>query len=262
MRRLLGLSLTVLLPALAAVNNPRTSSADIAAGEKTFRSHCAACHGYDGSGGRGPNLAAGRYYHGSTDEDLFNNISNGIEGTEMPGIFYSADRVWQIVAYVRSLSAGSERPPGDPGHGGALFAAKGCAQCHRVGGNGGDTGPDLTQIGASRSAAYLRESIVAPDAEVPRRYWRVTFKDSQGRKVHGFLVNEDTYTVQLIDMRGQLHSFDRAALKDFAIDERSPMPSYRDTLSPADLNDLVAYLWSMRPAPVASKTDAGPKEPR
>ncbi len=59
--------------------------------------NCAPCHGYNGEGGRGPNLAAGRFYHGSTDLDLFNNVSNGIPGTEMPGNFYSADRIWQIV---------------------------------------------------------------------------------------------------------------------------------------------------------------------
>ncbi len=247
--------LALLAPCLAEVHNPRTSPADIAAGKQTFRSHCAACHGYDGTGGRGPNLAAGIFYHGSTDEDLFNNISNGIDGTEMPGIFYSADRVWQIVAYVRSLSASSQQPPGDPRVGEALFAAKGCAQCHRVGTKGGGTGPNLSAIGAARSVAYLRESIVAPDAEVPPRYWRATFEDSQGHKVQGFLLNEDTYTVQMIGTHGRLQSYDKATLKSFAIDKRSPMPAYRGTLTAAELNDLVAYLWSLRPATVASGTE-------
>jgi cytochrome c oxidase cbb3-type subunit 3 len=249
MRHLWLLLPAVWAPVLGGVQNPRTTPADIAAGAKTFRSHCAPCHGYDGTGGVGPNLAAGRFYHGSTDEDLFNNISNGIAGTEMPGLFYSADRVWQIVAYVRSLSsAGQSAPPGDAKRGAELFQAKGCARCHRVDGVGGALGPDLSQIGASRSAAYLRESIVKPDAEVSPRYWRVSFDDGQGRKVQGFLLNEDTYTVQLIGMNGTLESYDRAGLKDFAIDKRSAMPSYDGALSSQELDDLVAYLWSLRPA--------------
>jgi putative heme-binding domain-containing protein len=248
MRALWFVPLALWLPAVGEVQNPRTSPADIAAGAKTFRSHCAPCHGYDGTGGLGPNLAAGRFYHGSTDEDLFNNISNGIAGTEMPGLFYSADRVWQIVAYVRSLNRSAQTPPpGDATRGEALFASKGCSRCHRVDGKGGAMGPDLSQIGASRSASYLRESIVKPGAEVSPRYWRVSFEDGQGRKIQGFLLNEDTYTVQLIAMNGALESYDRSALKDFTIDKRSAMPSYGGSLTSAELDDLVAYLWSLRP---------------
>ena len=69
--------------------NPRTSPADVAAGAKTFRSHCGSCHGVNGEGGRGPNLTSGVFFHGSSDLDLLNNISDGIQGTEMPGLFYS-----------------------------------------------------------------------------------------------------------------------------------------------------------------------------
>ncbi len=254
MRRLWLLPLALCLPAVGEVQNPRTSAADVASGAKTFRSHCAPCHGYNGTGGLGPNLAAGRFYHGSTDEDLFNNISNGIAGTEMPGLFYSADRVWQIVAYIRSLSSAEQAaPPGDAKRGEEVFASKGCSRCHQVDGQGGELGPDLSQIGASRSAAYLRESIVKPDAEVSPRYWRVSFEDGQGRKVQGFLLNEDTYTVQLIGMNGALESYDRAGLKDFSIDKRSAMPSYGGALSSRELDDLVAYLWSLRPAGRGSK---------
>jgi mono/diheme cytochrome c family protein len=86
------------------VRNPRTSPDDVAAGARTFRQHCSACHGLNGEGGRGPNLANGQFYHGSSDLDLLNNISDGIPGTEMPSLFYSPDRVWQVVAYIRSLN--------------------------------------------------------------------------------------------------------------------------------------------------------------
>src|SRR5947209_16329242 len=68
-------------PAPAA--NPRATPADRDAGAKIFRSHCASCHGRNGQGGLGPILTTGVFYHGSTDADLYRNISEGITGTAM-----------------------------------------------------------------------------------------------------------------------------------------------------------------------------------
>lgn len=231
-----------------AVRNPRTSPEDIAAGAKTFRSHCAPCHGLEAQGARGPNLANGVFYHGSTDAALLKNISEGISGTEMPGLFYSPDRVWQVIAYIRSLntSAGA-RPAGDPMRGHVLFHSKGCDQCHRISGSGGRIGPDLTNIGGARSANYLRQSIVDPNAYVGRRYWVVDAKTLQGQTYTGFLMNEDTYSVQFMDMNQQLHSLAKSDLTQYKIEKVSKMPSYRDSLQSNELSDLVAYLWSLRP---------------
>jgi len=227
--------------------NPRTSPADVAAGAKTFHSHCSPCHGYQGDGGRGPNLAAGRFYHGSSDADLLKNISEGIPGTEMPGLFYNEDRVWQLVAFIRSLSANAAKSSGDATAGATLFRSQGCAGCHRIRGEGGAIGPDLTSVGAARSLDNLKQSVVAPDAEVQPSYWTVRFEDASGKAVQGFLLNEDTYTVQLLDPAARLHSYDKASIKNYAIDKRSTMPSYRDKLSPRQLDDLLAYLSAQRP---------------
>ncbi len=247
MRLLVLLLLAGLLPAQQTARNTHTTAKDIAFGARTFRSHCAACHGYRGEGGRGPNLAAGRFYHGSSDADLFQHISEGIPGTEMPGIFYSADRVWQIVAFVRSLNASSGKLPGDRQNGSKLFRASGCAQCHQVRGEGGELGPDLSEIGASRSAEYLRQSLIDPTADVAPRFWTVSFIDGSGRAVKGFCLNEDSYTVQVLDMRGQLRSYDKDGLKEFKISKLSTMPSYGDSLTAKQVNDLVAFLSSLRP---------------
>jgi len=231
------------------LRNPRTSPTDVAQGERTFRSHCSACHGLKGEGGRGPNLAAGIFYHGSTDSDLLQNISNGIGGTEMPGLFYSPDRVWQVVAYIRSLNAvPPEVSAATVAAGKALFKAKSCSNCHRVNGVGGRMGPDLSAIGESRSVDHLRQSILDPNTDVRQRYWVVTITDDDGKTVDGFLMNEDTYTIQFIDGAGRLYSFDKAALKSFKIDRVSKMPPYKDKLSGDEVNALVAYLCSLRPA--------------
>src|SRR5438105_1392778 len=154
------------------VRNPRTSPADVAQGEKTFRSHCSPCHGLKAEGGRGPNLSTGIFYHGGADADLLRNISNGIDGTEMPGLFYSPDRVWQVIAFLRSLNAASEpSSPTAAAQGETLFNRNGCAQCHRVNGAGGRMGPDLSAIGKTRSPEHLRQSLLEPNADVRKRYW-------------------------------------------------------------------------------------------
>jgi putative heme-binding domain-containing protein len=157
------------------------------------------------------------------------------------------DRVWQIIAYIRSLNAAAERPAGDVARGAELFRSKGCTGCHRVGGAGGSLGPDLTQVGAMRSVEHLRQSIVDPSADVQPRYWVASFKDDSGKPVEGFVMNEDTYSVQLMDMNQQLHSYEKAALRDYKVEKVSKMPSFKDSLTGEPLDDLVAYLASLRP---------------
>jgi cytochrome c oxidase cbb3-type subunit 3 len=226
---------------------PRMTADDIAAGAKTFRSHCAECHGLQGEGGRGPNLAEGIFYHGSSDADLLRTISDGIPGTEMPGLFYSPDRVWQVIAYIRSLHQSSRAPiGGDPTKGQSVFRSAGCAGCHRVNGDGGYLGPDLTNIGKIRSPRHLREAVTDPGADVRQRYWVVDLVTDEGKHVSGFLMNEDTYSVQFIDSTGQLRSLSKPGLKTFKVEKISKMPSYKDRFSKQELDDLVAYLSSLR----------------
>lgn len=231
------------------IKNPRTSAADVAAGARIFRSHCAQCHGLNAAGGRGPSLANGIFYHGSSDADLLRNISEGIPGTEMPGVFFSDNQVWQVVAYLRSLSRKAERAPtpGDPAQGAKLFAGKGrCVQCHRVNGQGGRLGPDLSAIGSLRSPDHLRTSILDPSADVPPRYWVTRVRHMDGSSYSGFILNEDTHTLQIIDMREELRSFAKSELDEMKVEKSSSMPSYRGVLEESELRDVVAYLSSLQ----------------
>ena len=231
------------------VRNPHNTAKDVALGAKTFRSHCAECHGLKAEGGRGPNLASGEFFHGNSDAELLKNISDGIPGTEMPGLFYSPDRVWQVVAYLRSLSEASRSDAnGDRSAGQALFTSAGCAGCHRVAGNGGRTGPDLTNICKIRSTEHLRTAILDPSSDVRRRYWVVDLTRDDGQAVTGFLMNEDTYSVQLIDLTGQLHSYAKSGLRRYSVGKTSKMPSYKGKLQAKQVDDLVAYMASLRPA--------------
>jgi cytochrome c oxidase cbb3-type subunit III len=232
----------------AEIRNPHTTPADVAAGAKIFRSHCAECHGPRAEGGRGPSLTTGVFFHGNTDADLYSNISNGITSTAMPSLFFPPDGVWQVVAYVRSLSQGqkSERPSGDAAHGAALFREKGCNNCHLVRGEGGVKGPDLSVIGSQRSAEHLRQALLEPNAEVPREYWVAKITLDNGASYSGFVMNEDTHSVQLLDFNQGLRSLSKQNVRKFDIDKSSVMPSYRGQLSGSQVNDLVAYLWSLQ----------------
>ena len=228
--------------------NPHTTAADVAAGAKIFRLHCAECHGLHGEGGRGSNLTAGVYYHGAADANLFNNITDGIPGTAMPGVFFSSDQVWQVVSYVRSLakSASGSPPPGDRTSGARLFREKGCVGCHQVGSHVASGGPDLTLIGSQRSVEHLRQAILDPNAKVLREFWVAKITLENGTSYSGFLINEDTHTVQILDPAHGLQSLSKHDFRKFEIDHSSAMPSYRDKLGASEVNDLVAYLWTLK----------------
>lgn len=204
----------LLLTAVAAfgqqieIRNPHATPADARAGAKIFRSHCAQCHGSKGEGGLGPNLSAGVFYHGGTDADLYRNITDGITGTAMPSSFFDGAQAWQIVAYVRSLSqmAATVAPPGDHRHGETLFREKGCSGCHLVRGEGAFRGPDLSFIGSERSVEYLRKAILDPNDKVAREYWVAKISLRSGDLHSGFIMNEDTHVVQLLDFSQGLQS--------------------------------------------------------
>jgi putative heme-binding domain-containing protein len=227
--------------------NPHATAADRTAGSKIFRSHCAPCHGVKGTGGLGPNLTTGSFFHGGSDADLYRTISEGIAGTAMTGVFFDGTQVWQIVAFVRSLDqAGGGSVPGIASRGGQLFRQQGCIDCHLARGEGGIKGPDLSVIGSKRSAEHLRESILDPNAWVSPEFWvaKIVMKDGSSRS--GFVMNQDTYMVQILDFSRGLQSLSRSDFKDFGIDRSSIMPSYQGKLSETELDDLVSYLMSLK----------------
>ena len=250
------------LPAAAqhaddTIRNPFTSAEDVEAGGRLYRSHCAVCHGINGEGARGANLTTGAFRHGSSDRNLFNTISVGIPGTEMPGIFFNGRQMWQLVGFVRSLSQGraSEQASGDAGKGREVFAANACSGCHRIRGEGGRMGPDLSDIGAMRSLAHLQTSILNPDESVLPQHWMVQAKSKDGKVVSGMRMNEDTFSVQLLDAGGNLASFNKADLAEYAVDRSSAMPPYEGKITGDDFENLVAFLASLRLKGAADATE-------
>lgn len=186
---------------------------DVAAGQQLYRGNCFACHGQDGDSIQGVNLRGGQFRRASSDDELSRLIASGIPGTGMPPTNLSEPQRRALVAYVRSMHNNSavSALTGDAERGSALFRGKGgCTSCHRVGNEGSRAGPDLSDVGSSRSAAALERSILDPNETIlpQNRYVRAVTRD--GAVITGRRLNEDTHTIQLIDQTERLVSLSKS----------------------------------------------------
>src|SRR5262247_4171845 len=209
---LVALQMTV---AVEPTARPTVTPQEVARGRALFEAQCAYCHGADGDGGRGANLARAALRRAPTDEALFRVVNRGIPGTGMPGNAMSARETWQVVAFVRSLGQVKREPlPGNAARGAQVYEGAGCAACHTIRGRGGPTGPDLTDVGARSSPGYIRRSIVDPQADVSAGFQRIAAATRDGRRVTGVVVNEDTFSIQFRDSGGILHSYFKEELAE------------------------------------------------
>jgi cytochrome c oxidase cbb3-type subunit III len=264
----LVLAFLLLVPAVisAQEKNPFAGDAKAAKlGESQFRINCAFCHGLGArGGGRGPDLTQAQKKHGNTDEELYHTINEGVPGTAMPangttgqGVGMTAEEVWEVISYIRSVEK-KTTVTGNATKGDALFhGAAGCATCHMVNGKGGRLGPELSSTGAARSVDALVESVRNPSQrlawgliestkEFPQEYSSVKGETADGQKFSGVVLDEDNFTLQMMDMREQIHLFEKDKLKTCEISRESRMPAYDSKmLSDSELRDIIAYLVSV-----------------
>jgi cytochrome c oxidase cbb3-type subunit III len=248
--------------------NPLASSAKaVKAGEYEFRINCALCHGLGArGGGRGPDLTRAVKKHTHNDAEMFQVISNGIPGTAMPangtngqGVGMTDEEIWQIITYIRSQEVKAPaHPAGNAAHGKELFFGDAnCSLCHMIEGKGGRLGPELTGVGGSRTRAAIIDSVRDPSRrlasglteatkEFPQEYETVTVVTAGGKEIKGVTLNEDSFSVQIMDTSEQIHLLEKDKLKSFQKTRQSAMPVYgKDLLSDKDLEDIVAYLTSV-----------------
>ena len=260
------------------------TAAEIDEGHKLYDANCGRCHNDTGDGVTGVELFK-QIRRANSDEDIAKIIRNGIPGTSMPPHNFSEPQAQNVVAYLRSmvgvtptsaLAANSggrganAAQGGDPARGKALFEGKGaCLTCHRVNGVGAQTGPDLGRAAppaggpggpgggggrggfggpAQVNVAQLERSILDPNADIVPAYRVYQVTPKSGAAVRGRLLNQDTFTVQLLDTGNQLRSFQKSDLKDYAF-LSSPMPSYRGKFSQQEMADLLSYLVSAKGQP-------------
>src|SRR5713226_6004633 len=235
--------------------NPfKNDSQAVEAGRGAFRIYCSPCHGIRAEGGRGPDLTRGVYSAGETDAALFNVISNGVPGTEMPSFSLGLgdENTWRVVSYLRSVTRrAGEKVTGDPVSGEKLFWGKGgCGGCHRVGTRGGRMGPDLTRIGRTRSLKYLRDSVISPDADLTPGYNTITVVTRAGKTIVGVQRGFDNFSAQLMDAQENYYSFLKSEVSSVKREFRSLMPDgYGNLFAKAELDDLVAYLAGLSAKP-------------
>jgi cytochrome c oxidase cbb3-type subunit III len=250
---------------LAQDKNPFAGEAKAAkVGESQFRANCAFCHGLGArGGGRGPDLTRAQKRHGNSDADLYRTINEGVPGTAMPpngatqqGVGMTEEEIWQVITYLRSVEKKADATNvGNAVHGKELFqGTAGCSTCHMIQGKGGRIGPDLSTTGSARSTEYLFESVRQPSKrlaqgiseamkEFSQEYETVTVVTADGTKYMGVVLNEDHFTLQMMDTRENLHLFEKDKLRSFEKTRESLMPAYdQKTLSDKDLQDVVAYL--------------------
>lgn len=222
--------------------------ADIEYGLVVYRAECTTCHGETGDGVPNVDLRSGRLRQAATDRELRRLIRDGIPGTAMPPFSLDPAESVAIVAYLRNMNFEADAVAlGDRERGQILFAGKGeCATCHRVNGTGPRVAPELTTIGAVRAPGALQRSLLDPTGSMRPINRPVVLVTQDGERVAGRRLNEDTYTVQLIDEHERLLSLDKADLQEYTILTESPMPSYADRLNAQELADLLAYLVSLK----------------
>jgi cytochrome c oxidase cbb3-type subunit III len=141
-------------------------------------------------------------------------------------------------------------------HGEQIFWGKGqCGSCHMLGGKGGFTAPDLTNIAGSRKASTIIDALTKEQHHeygcggahlqtLPPMdsYLPVHVITSDGKTIDGVLLNEDSYSLQVIGNDQQLHSLDRSRLRR-VIEPKSLMPTdYDNRLTPEEFKDLLAFL--------------------
>jgi putative heme-binding domain-containing protein len=146
-----------------------------------------------------------------------------------------------------SKSASASEIAGSPAAGKAVFDGAGnCLSCHRVGATGSVVGPNLSDIGAQVSPDELKQKVLSPSATIDskNRLYRIVMKD--GKTVQGRLLNQGPFSVQLLTPDEGLVAIERSQIRDDRFVDPPQMPSYEGKFSSAQIDDLVAYLASLR----------------
>jgi putative heme-binding domain-containing protein len=227
------------------------TASDIEDGARVYQANCQICHGAEGDQVPGVNFSRGKFLTVKSDEDLQRIIIKGIPGTPMPAASFPEFMGFPTMAYVRSMSAPGQRtlPDGDAVHGRNVFEGKGgCTTCHRVGQHGSLVGPDLSDIGSLRRVVQLEHALIDAEHEPSPEYRTVRVVAKDGTEYKGRLLNIDTFTIQMLDSSEKLRSFSKADLREYSVNAKAGMPSYKEKLSRQELADVVSYMASLKGA--------------
>ncbi len=240
----------------APIANPAASDAD--QGKQTFEARCSTCHGLDGGGAMGPNIQGIPMRLGAPV--VAEAIKNGMSGG-MPAFAGQLDaaQIQQVIAYLLTLThKDSGTVTGDAAKGKEVYDSSGCSACHIVSGEGSGAGPELTSVGKLRGPGYLKTTLLYPGSDLPQAhvfletgglldYMFVHIVTKDGHTYDGTRVAEDSFRIVIKDVSGMFHSFQKSDLREFMKEPgKSVMPSYKGKLTDTQIDDLVAYLASLK----------------
>lgn len=127
-----------------------------------------------------------------------------------------------------------------------MYSASACISCHRMQGEGGDIGPDLTRLGSRFTVKDILASIIEPNQVISDQYAATIFYLHNGSTVIGKLVKEDETTFYLSQNPFDpqvLRELDKQAVAERKLSDVSVMPpGLVNSLSEDRLRDLIAYL--------------------
>jgi putative heme-binding domain-containing protein len=226
-------------------------------GAAIYRTRCASCHGNEARGAAGGCDLTRLWSGGATDQQVFQSVRRGLPNTIKPHSFGPERDVWAVLAFLRTKNADPAGTGilGNTENGRRVFESD-CSGCHQVNGNGGRLGPDLSQVGSSRSPSWLAHKIrhasayfmsVYAGGYVMEGYDPVTLVTRTGQRIRGAKKNEDAFSIQIMDTRERLQGYLKANLREVINEETSLMPDFvPDRLAEPALQDLVAYLTTLR----------------
>lgn len=226
---------------------PPGDDAQARTGAPLFRERCAECHGADGKGVAAHDLTR-LWSAGATDNQVFQTIRNGVPNTIMPSSTAPDDQLRALVAYLRSISdsPNTVEISGNAVNGERVFWAS-CGTCHKVNERGGRLGPDLSRVNQSRD--QLVAAIRTPSASLATGFEPVTLVTRDGRRVRALRKSEDAFSIQVMDAQERLQGYLKGDLREVVRETTSMMPAFgTDKLSGGDLDDLLRFLATLRPA--------------
>ena len=257
MKAAVGIVLSLLLATLKASTTggqehpQQYAPADVAAGSRLYGALCASCHGPTGTGVGGIDLLRGRLPRAATDTALAAVITTGFPASGMPAVRLDPNELRAIIAFIRvgfdANAAAGTVAPGDAARGRMVFEGQGnCLSCHRVNDRGGYSAPDLTEVGRTHTPVAIQRSLLDPSGSMRPINRPVRAVTRDGTVIVGRRLNEDSFTVQLMNDRGRLVSLVKSELREWSVSMSSLMPSYKNVLTLEQLADVVAYLVTLK----------------
>ena len=182
------------------------------------------------------------YYKTLSGEGLLssngNDLANAAPNPKGPG------RNWKMEDALPVVESGLVNRNFEQGK--AMFAASRCISCHSMRGEGGNVGPDLTQLGTRFTAKDMLESIILPSKVVSDQYAATIFTLKDGSSVLGRVTNEDNdkYVVSQNPFAPeQLREIPKKEVASSKVSNISiMMPGMINRLNEEELKDLLAYL--------------------